>query len=273
MKSSGKSIGLVCLLGLGSISQAADAKSIECLVEPSQVIEVKAPIEGLIEKVNVDRGDFVKQGQVLISLDMGVDKARYDQAKFKTGMLGAQLAAKSRLEFSNKKFGRDEALYKDLYVSENDRDESESGMKLASAELVEAKENNSVAALQVREYQELMKLKELKSPFDGVVLERSHHPGEVAQANDHQPILKLAKIQPLFVEVVLQASALGKVHVGDEIKIKPLPEGVGEFLAKVTVVDPVLDAASGTLGVRLEVANKDKHIPGGISCQAEFPTL
>lgn len=266
---------IIVAIGLFSnmIGFSVQAKSFECLVEPSQVVEIRAPIEGLIDAIHVDRGDEIKKGQTLVTLDMGVDKARLDQAKYKATMRGALQTAQSRLDLSNKKFDRDQELFRDQYVSANTRDESETTMKLAAAELVEARDNNKVAELQVREYDELIRLKSIKSPFDGVVMERFHHPGEVTLSHDQNPLLKLARINPLYVEVVLPAASVGKVHVGDEINVKPQHEGAPAFNAKVTVVDPVADAASGTLGVRLEVLNINKTLPAGVSCKAEFPGL
>ena len=41
----------------------------------------------------------------------------------------------------------------------------------------------------------------------------------------------------------------------------------------IKVVDRVLDAASGTYGVRLELPNPQGQLPGGIRCQVEFPDL
>jgi hypothetical protein len=52
------------------------------------------------------------------------------------------------------------------------------------------------------------------------------------------------------------------------------PEGLkGRYPAKITVVDSVFDAASGTFGVRLEMKNRKAAIPGGIRCQVEFAAL
>ena len=101
-------------------------------------------------------------------------------------------------------------------------------------------------------------------------MERSHHPGEVAQADDRLPILKLAEIGTLYVEVVLPTSELGKVHNGDTVTVIPEPAELGPLTAKVIVVDPVVDAASGTFGVRLELKNADYKIPAGIRCKADF---
>ncbi len=256
-----------------AISLPLAAKPVECLIEPSQAIEIKSPIEGLIERVTVDRGDSVKKDQILIGLDVGVERARYEQARYKSTMRGAQQAAQSRLDFTSKKFERDHELHKDQYVSANTLDQSESGKKEAAADLLAARDNNKVSELEVREYEELIRLKTLKSPFDGVVVDRLKHPGEVAEPTDHTPILKLAKIQPLFVEVVLPASALGKLQVGEVYQVTPQTEGLPAFSAKVTVLDPVLDAASGTWGVRLETPNQDRKIPAGISCQIDIPNL
>ena len=57
-------------------SAAAMAAGFECLIEPMQVVELKAPLEGQIEKVEVDRGDTVKQGQVLVVLDTAVVRSQ-----------------------------------------------------------------------------------------------------------------------------------------------------------------------------------------------------
>jgi len=44
----------------------------------------------------------------------------------------------------------------------------------------------------------------------------------------------------------------------------------GTYAAKVVVVDKLIDAASGTLGVRLQLANPNNKIPAGIKCSVEF---
>jgi multidrug efflux pump subunit AcrA (membrane-fusion protein) len=45
----------------------------------------------------------------------------------------------------------------------------------------------------------------------------------------------------------------------------------GKHEAKVIVVDPVIDAASGTYGVRLELPNPDWALPAGLKCRVRFP--
>ena len=65
-------------------------------------------------------------------------------------------------------------------------------------------------------------------------------------------------------------SLLGKISVGMQAVVKPEEPVKGEFPAKVTVVDKVVDAASGTFGVRLELPNPDLKLPAGLKCAVRF---
>ena len=266
-----KQLATVVLVTAASIATAAE---LECLVEPRQVVELKAPVDGLISRITVDRGDFVKKDQVLVELDAGVDRSRLDLARYKSAMDSNIKAAALRAEFSSKKLDRENGLYQRNFVSAHERDEAETGKSLAEAELLEAKDNKKLAQLEVHNYEELLRLKTLRSPFKGVVMERARHPGEVTVGgNDTKPILKLAEVDPLYVEVMAPASALGKVAVGDKITVA-LDEPVGQQVtARVQVIDPVIDAASGTLGIRLELPNPNNRIPPGIHCRADFTSV
>ena len=52
--------------------------------------------------------------------------------------------------------------------------------------------------------------------------------------------------------------------------VPEIPAG-SRHTATVKVIDRLLDAASGTFGVRLELANRQHRIPAGIRCSARFP--
>ena len=256
------------------LSGTALAGEFECLIEPRQLIELKAPVEGLIERVTVDRGDLVEKGQVLVVLDAGVDKARLDLARFKAEMKGAVRAAESRVALATKKLQREQELHQRQFVSTHERDEAATALDLAQADLLEAQDNQQLAQLEVRQNEEIVRLKTIRSPFNGVVTERLHHPGEVAQGGvDRLPIVKLAELDPLYVEVVLPVDALNQVKVGDPVEVIPaLPVG-GKLTARVKVVDRVVEAASSTFGVRLELPNPGYRLAAGLRCTAVFPTL
>ena len=114
-----------------------------------------------------------------------------------------------------------------------------------------------------------MKRRIIRSPVSGVVVERLMSPGERVE---EETILKIAQIDPLRVEVILPSSAFGRVKVGMRAAVVPEFPSDTVHVAPVTIVDRVVDAASGTFGVRLELPNPDHEIPVGLHCQVRFIT-
>ena len=63
---------------------------------------------------------------------------------------------------------------------------------------------------------------------------------------------------------------LGSVRVGMRAKVTPEEPVTGVYTAKVAIVDKVVDAASGTFGVRLKLPNPDYRLPSGLKCKVIF---
>lgn len=73
------------------------AGDFDCMIEPRKSVEVRAASEGMIEKIWVDRGDMVKAGQVLVTLDSGVEKAATESARYRATMQGKIRTGESRV--------------------------------------------------------------------------------------------------------------------------------------------------------------------------------
>jgi RND family efflux transporter MFP subunit len=261
-------------LALLMIAQPALGAAFDCVIDPRQVVEVRSSVEGIIEKLNVDRGEFVSKGQVLVQLDAAVEHASAALALQRSHLEGAIRSGESRVEYSSKKHGRQEELFKQNFISAQARDEASTERKLAESELKEAVDNRRLAELEYKRQSEVLKLKTIRSPLTGVVMERLMHPGEVAEAGvGRKPILKIADIDILHVEVVLPVEAYGKVKIGTKADVVPDAPIGGKYSAVVAVVDRVFDAASGTFGVRLELPNRQRKLPAGIRCKASFATI
>jgi multidrug resistance efflux pump len=189
-------------------------------------------------------------------------------------MEGAIKSGESRVEFSSGKLKRAENLQAQNYVSAQAREEAMTEQRLAQSELQDARDNRKLAELELARQLELIRLKTIRSPVTGVVVERMLHPGEFAEAGvGRKPILKLAEIDTLHVEVLLPVDAYGRVKPGMEIEVLPeIPAGA-RYMARVRVIDRLVDAASGTFGVRLELNNPQHRMPAGIRCKANFPGL
>jgi RND family efflux transporter MFP subunit len=254
---------------LGLLSGGVSAGDFDCIIEPSRTVEVRAASEGLIEKIWVDRGDRVKAGQVLVTLDSGVERAATEAARYRSTMQGRIRTGESRVEFSTVKYNRREKLAGQSFISLHDRDEALTEKRLAESELIEAKDERRLAEIEFRRLSEQLRLRTIKSPVDGVVVDRLLNAGELADNRDlRKPILRLADIGTLFVEVLMPIEAFGKLVLGQSAEVLPEAPVGGRYTATVKVIDRVHDAASGTFGVRLEMANPELKLPGGIKCKA-----
>jgi RND family efflux transporter MFP subunit len=245
----------------------------ECLIQPNQIVEMRTPEIGLIGKVHVQRGDSVKAGQVLFELESSAELAAIETAKYRSEMNGRIAVAQQHLDAAVSKYGRVHELQRNNFVSAQARDDGQAEMLVAKAELEDASENHKLAELDYQHALQLLNLRTLRSPFEGVVVDRMMNTGELTQNGiDAKPIVKLAQIDPLRVEVVLPVEYYRKLNLGMTGEI--IPEGLGVHrTATIKVIDRIFDAASGTFGVRLELQNHDRAIPGGIRCQVEFAQL
>lgn len=242
----------------------------DCLIEARQSIDVRSPVEGVIDSVLVGRGDLVKKSALLATLASGPEKAALQLALSRAGMEGEIKSAEARVELSRKKWERADELQKKNFVSANARDEAQAEYRLATEQLRAARENRRLAELDVNRAREVLAQRSIRSPVNGVVVEVLLRPGELMSSNQKDPIMKIAEIDPLNVELVLPVSQFGRIKVGQHAQVFPEEPVGGRYSARVEVVDSVIDAASGTLGVRLRLPNPGNRIPAGIKCKVRF---
>lgn len=260
---------LLLSLAVPSIAQAQPSAA--CLIEPTQQVNVGSPVTGLIEKIHVKRGSMVKKSQIIATLQASVEQAAAQLAKYKSEQKATLQLAERKMQFAKSKFERRQAMALDKLMPEQERDDAEAEYRLAEAEWLLAQENHQLAIYEYQQQQAQLALRTLRSPINGVVIEQNAYAGEVVEANSNsKPLLKLAQIDPLRVQVILPQSAFGQISVGQSVQISPEKPLTGQYTAQVKTVDKVLDAASGTFVVFLSLANKSLNIPAGLRCQAAF---
>src|SRR5687768_3090651 len=175
-------------LAASLLAASAGAAEYNCLIEAYEAVDVRSPVEALIDTIAVRRGDLVKKGQVLVRLESAAERAGLELARARATMQGELKAAEARLDLAKRKYERAEELYKQKFVSSTARDEAEAEYKLATEQVRQAREARELAELEARRSTELLALRTLRSPFDGVVVEKLQSPGEMATTNINQPI-------------------------------------------------------------------------------------
>lgn len=262
-----------CLIiaGLSAAPHAmaqADLREFDCVIEPHVMVEVSSASEGVIEKLHVDRNDVVSKGQMLAELNSGVERATLELAQARAEITSEVEYWQADLGLNNRKKRRVEELYQRKAVSVHERDEVVTNARLAGIQLRQARDKQRLAQLDLKKAKEALALRFVRSPVNGVVVERYKSPGEFVY--DQQPLLKVAQLDPLRVEIIAPLQSFGIIRPGMRAEVMPESPIEGTYMATVTNVDQVVDAASGTFGVRLNLPNPEHKLPAGLKCRVRI---
>ena len=184
-----------------------------------------------ISKINVEIGDNVRRGQVLVEMD-------------ETTLSQQEMQLKN-LETE---FNRIDQLYKVGGVSKSEWDNMNLQLEVARKSFQTLKENTR-----------------LQSPIDGVVTARNYDNGDLYGG---QAILVVQKITPVKITINVSEQYYSKVEKGDEVSIE-LDAYPGEtFTGKVSLIYPTVDAMTHTFPVEINVANTDQKLRPGMFARA-----
>lgn len=260
---------LLAMLFSGELlAQTQEPAQLNCRIEPSITVEMSSAVEGVISEVLVDKNDVVKKGDVLARLDAGLESATAELRRVQSELTSDVQAQQLALEFSERSLTRVKDLYEKKAASFSELDKLKTEHAIAQQQLQQAIDRKRQAELEYKRALADLQRRTLVSPIDGVVVERLKEPGEHI---DFEPVLKLAKLDPLRVEVYAPASLYGKVKPG--IKATVIPELGGDsrsYAAEVTLVDQVIDGPSNTFGIRLAFPNPGNRLPSGLKCRVTF---
>ena len=230
----------VCLVASVGGAAPVSLDDFEGLIHPSEMVKLSSQLPGIIEEISVERGDVVAKGQVIARLKSALERVSVELAR-------------TNVEFLKRKRDRNLEMGLKKLISANEFDEIETDLKKAEHQLEEALEK--------------LNAKTICSTIDGVVAERMLSPGEyVGEA----PILKLARLDPLKVEVVVPVTKFGSIKTGMLADVRPEQPVGGVHRGRVTIVDKVIDAASSTFIVRVDIPNEALKVPSGLRCRVRF---
>jgi membrane fusion protein (multidrug efflux system) len=215
-------------------------RPIDCLISPRMEAQIGSPVEGVVRRVLVDRGQEVKAGDLLVELDDSVQRA------------GVALK-RAQESFGERRLSRNKPLFEKDLLSEGERDEIRTQAEVARLERIQA--------------ETLLEQRFVRAPFNGVVMERHVAPGDRVH---QEKMIRLARIDPLNVELIVPARMMRVLNPGMKARVAN-PDFIADPVwASVEIIDRVVDPASGTIGVRLILPNPAGRIPAGIPCTVSF---
>lgn len=258
---------VLCAVAPGSFAESVDGRDFDCLLEPKTRVMVGAPTQGVIQTVDVRRGQSVEKGQIIATLDARLEKAELKYARMRAKMTSEIRAREADVELAEVTMKRLNDLSARKMAPAQQLDEAAAALKVARMGLVQARDSRKLFEQEYARAREAVEQHVIRSPITGVVVEQIAFPGEFVYDN---PIAIVAQVDPLKVEAILPARFFGGVRIGLSSTIWPEIDNSGPIDVNIASVDQIIDSASGTFSVHLEVPNPDNGIPGGQRCRLAF---
>ena len=239
----------------------------ECLIEPHAVIDLSTREDGVIDTVLVKRGDRVESGQLVAMLEAGVERATVDLVRARTQMDAELAERRADVALAHRELRRIEKRFETKEVSLIEQKQAATEAARARLKLRQTEHRQKLAQLELAWARKALQRRALVSPVRGMIVELLRFPGESVE---NATIMRIAAVDPLNVEVIMPISHYGAIDVGRRAEIEPMYPGAEAQIAMVSVVDSVIDSASDSFGVRLELPNPQYAIPAGVRCNIRF---
>jgi RND family efflux transporter MFP subunit len=187
--------------------QSLWAAEIQATLQWSQRVELSTPVSGVVQAVNVEVGDMVKKGQVLLTLDSTAYQARVAENQSEITRLNAEA------EEAKRDLGRVQELYDRTVVSTTDLDQ-------AKLRLVKSQSAISEARARLRQNQKALDDTSIRAPFDAVVVLRQAEPGQsVAAGLQPQMLLTLARSGEMIARALLSSPQMDQLKTGQTLTV------------------------------------------------------
>ena len=227
-------------------------------------IELSPRFLGVVKWIGVKKGDGVTNGQVVVLLDDAEYKARLREAE---GHLASAQANVSRAELD---FERVTRLARTDIETKKAEDDARLGLESARALAQEAEGAREVA----RTY---LDWTIIRSPVDGVVLERLVDPNELVVPQSFggtrgpsTALIAVANPKDLQVEIDVSEADLSKISLNQKCRVNPEAYPDKTYPGIVAEIAPEANRSKGTLGIKVQILDPDRFLTPELSAKVEF---
>ena len=243
-------------------------------IQPYLTVSLHAKVPGYVERVLVDRGSVVKEGEPLIELTAPEMQAQIAEAESKVQAAEAdRLQAEAQLAAAQGTWQRTaEAAKTPGAVAGNDLVVAQKQVEAAEA-LVNSRQKASAAAQSaVNALQAMLAYLKIAAPFDGVVTDRLVHPGALVGPGGGDPALMVVQqISRLRVVVPVPEEDVGAIMAGARVEFSVPAYPTRSFSGTIARLAHALDQKTRTMPVELDVTNADGALAPGMYPSVKWP--
>ena len=207
---------------------------------PARTVELKAETDGRVQTIDADRGAQVRKGERILQLDLRDREARLGQARASVTEHRTAYEAQLRLQSEG-------------YVSDTQMAETLAKLEAARAELKRAELD--------------LRYRDVRAPFDGVILERDVELGDFVKQGD--AVVSFVDNTQIIVTGSIAEQDAGYVQPGMLAEAKLV---TGQSVqGRIRYLAPVADEATRTFTVEMEIPNPDGNLPAGVTAEMRIP--
>jgi RND family efflux transporter MFP subunit len=231
---------------VAQVTKGPESRTITLLgdAKPFTTATLFAKVSGYVKAVSVDKGDFVKAGQVIATIESPELESQYQSAV-------ADLDYKQRLAVRQR-----ELLRSGTYAVQT--------VEQTESSLRQAQEN-------VRNLDTMRSYQVLRAPFDGTVIARFADPGALMQAATTNqasslPVIQIADNSKLRIGAYVEQRDVPAVHIGDPVEVVDASNPERKRMAAISRTVGTLDPRTRTLFIEIDVDNRDGFlVPGSFT--------
>ena len=270
-------------------------------IQPFLNVALRSRVAGYVDRILVDRGSAVKEGELMVQLsapEMKAQIAEYEskvqvaegdrlQAEAKLASFGSTLTSlEATLAATQATYDRLKAASQTPgAISGNELDIALRSVEAQRAS-VEAQRGNiqaqrassegirnakAAAEAALRAVKEMEAYLRVTAPFNGVVTERIVHPGALVSPASEMPLLVLQQISHLRVTVAVPEENVGAIAKGATVPFQVPAYPERNYSGTVARRAQSLDSKTRTMAVELDVMNPDQSLAPGMYATVKWP--
>jgi RND family efflux transporter MFP subunit len=237
-----------------------------------QSVNLSARVSGFVDAVAVDRGTWVRRGQTLARISAPELRAQRAEAEAKVQAVRAQEAeAEARTVAAQSTYDRLKAASATPgVVAGHDLEIAERGLEAARAHVNALKGSAAAAEAAVKAVAEMEAYLRLVAPFDGVITERTVHPGSLVGPSTG-PLLRIEQVSRLRLTVPVPESYVGAINRGTAVSFRVTAFPDQMFEGVIARPAHSLDMKTRSMLVELDVNNGKQLLAPGMFAEVQWP--
>lgn len=228
---------LIVTAEIGTIENTITAAG---TLKPRNFVDVGAQVSGQLERLTVEVGDEVEEGELLAEIDARVQQSRVDSSRASLQALEAQVEARrSALQLARANAQRQERLREADATSQLDYDTAMNNLASAEANLIQLEKQieQSLASLDQEETQ--LEFTSIFAPISGTVVSIEMNEGRTLNAAQQAPtILRIADLGTMTVETQISEADVSRIRKGMEVYFTTLGAGTRRWYGEVRQIQP-----------------------------------